>query len=35
MTVVERHIVETYSELFERLSSVSKNELLEKLIKSI
>lgn len=35
MTYVEKHIVETYSEIFEKLSSVSKLELLEKLAKSI
>jgi hypothetical protein len=29
MTHAERHIVETYSELFESLNSVSKLELLE------
>ena len=35
MTHAERHIVETYSELFESLSSVGKQELLERLVKSI
>ncbi len=35
MTQAERHIVETYSGLFESLSSVSKLELLERLAKSI
>ncbi|WP_162339972.1 hypothetical protein [Cyclobacterium salsum] len=35
MTHAERHIVETYSELFESLSSASKLELLERLTKSI
>jgi hypothetical protein len=35
MTHTERHIVETYSELFEGLSAVSKLELLERLAKSI
>lgn len=35
MTQAERHIIETYSELFESLSSVSKLELLEWLAKSI
>ena len=35
MTLVEKHIVETYSGIFESLSSVSKLELLEKLAKSI
>lgn len=35
MTHAERHIIETYSELFEGLSSVGKLELLERLAKSI
>ena len=35
MTHAEKHIVETYSGLFESLSSISKLELLEKLAKSI
>ena len=35
MTHAERDIIETYSELFESLSSVSKLELLERLAKSI
>ncbi|MFW5983350.1 MAG: hypothetical protein ACOCQ4_02525 [bacterium] len=35
MTHAERHIVETYSDLFESLSAVSKLELLERLAKSI
>lgn len=35
MTLAEKHIVETYSGIFESLSSVSKLELLEKLAKSI
>ncbi|MFN3529100.1 MAG: hypothetical protein ACK417_04170 [Bacteroidia bacterium] len=35
MTHAERHIVETYAELFESLSAVSKLELLERLAKSI
>jgi DNA-binding transcriptional ArsR family regulator len=35
MTHAERHIVETYSEIFESLSSVTKLELLERLAKSI
>ena len=35
MTHAERHIVETYAELFESLSSGSKLELLERLAKSI
>ncbi|GGH32741.1 hypothetical protein FAZ19_23300 [Sphingobacterium alkalisoli] len=35
MTHAERHIIETYSGLFESLSSISKLELLEKLAKSI
>lgn len=35
MTQAERHIVESYSGLFERLSSVSKLELIERLAQSI
>lgn len=35
MTHAERHIIETYSGLFESLSAVSKLELLERLAKSI
>lgn len=35
MTHAERHILDTYSELIERLSSVGKLELLERLVKSI
>lgn len=35
MTHAEKHIIETYSGLFESLSSISKLELLEKLAKSI
>lgn len=35
MTRAERHIIETYSGLFESLSAVSKLELLERLAKSI
>lgn len=35
MTPAERHIVETYSGVFESLSSMSKLELIEKLAKSI
>ncbi len=35
MTHTEKHIVETYSGIFESLSSVSKLELIEKLAKSI
>jgi hypothetical protein len=35
MTQAERHIVETYSGLFESLSSVSKLELIERLAQSI
>jgi len=35
MPYTERHIVETYSRLFENLSSESKLELLERLAKSI
>ena len=35
MTYTERHIVETYSNLFEGLSSTSKMELIESLSKSL
>ncbi|MFN3999158.1 hypothetical protein [Algoriphagus sp.] len=35
MTHAEKHIIDTYSELFENLSAVSKLELLERLSKSI
>lgn len=35
MTHAERHIIETYSGLFDGLSAVSKLELLERLAKSI
>lgn len=35
MTQAERHIVESYSGLFEGLSSASKLELIERLAKSI
>jgi len=35
MTVAEKNIIETYSNLFERLNSISKIELLEKLAKSL
>ena len=35
MTYTERHIVETYSNLFEGLSSTSKMELIENLSKSL
>lgn len=35
MTHTERHIIETYSGLFEGLSTVNKLELLERLAKSI
>lgn len=35
MTPAERHIVDTYSGVFESLSSMSKLELIEKLAKSI
>ncbi len=35
MTHAERHIVDTYSGIFENLSSISKLELLIKLAKSI
>ncbi|SNS01935.1 hypothetical protein SAMN06295967_10276 [Belliella buryatensis] len=35
MSHAERHLVETYSDLFESLSTVSKLELLERLAKSL
>jgi hypothetical protein len=35
MTITEKYIVNTYSNLFEGLNSVSKLELIEKLAKSI
>ncbi len=35
MSYTERHIVETYSDLFEGLSSLSKIELIESLSKSL
>ena len=35
MSYTDRHIVETYSILFEGLSSLSKIELIEKLSKSL
>ena len=35
MTYTDRHIVETYSDLFEGLSSLSKIELIESLSKSL
>lgn len=35
MTQAERHIIETYSSIFDRLSSISKLELIEKLAKSL
>ncbi len=35
MTFTDKHIVETYSELFEGLSSTSKMELIESLSKSL
>lgn len=35
MTYTDRHIVETYSELFEGLSSLNKIELIESLSKSL
>jgi hypothetical protein len=35
MTTVEKHIIETYSGLFDGLSSLSKLELLEILAKSL
>lgn len=35
MTHAEKHIIKTYSQIFERLSAISKLELLENLAKSI
>jgi hypothetical protein len=35
MSLVDKHIVETYSMLFDGLSSLSKIELIEKLSKSL
>ncbi len=35
MTFTDKHIVETYAELFEGLSSISKIELIENLSKSL
>ena len=35
MTYIDKHIVETYADLFEGLSSVSKIELIESLSKSL
>ncbi|HOZ78934.1 MAG TPA: hypothetical protein PLY34_13150 [Ferruginibacter sp.] len=35
MSYTDRHIVETYSDLFEGLSSLSKIELIESLTKSL
>lgn len=35
MTTAERYIIDTYSRLFESMSSITKLELLEKLAKSI
>uniref|UniRef100_UPI00404A3F86 hypothetical protein n=1 Tax=Flavobacterium sp. TaxID=239 RepID=UPI00404A3F86 len=35
MTVTERHIIETYAQLFEGLTSVTKIELIEQLTKSL
>ena len=35
MTIAERHIVKTYSRLFDGLSSLSKIELMELLAKSL
>ena len=35
MSYAEKHLVETYSGLFEGLSSLSKIELIEKLSKSL
>lgn len=34
MTYVEKHIINTYSELFRKLNTVSRVELLKKLAKS-
>lgn len=35
MTVADKYIIETYSNLFEGLNSINKIELLEKLAKSL
>lgn len=35
MTSIEQHILDTYAGLFERLNSVNKLELIERLAKSI
>jgi len=35
MTVTDKYIIETYTNLFEKLSAVSKTELLEKLSNSL
>jgi len=35
MTVIDKNIVETYSNLFEGLSSINKLELIERLSKSL
>lgn len=35
MTVAERHIIDTYSKLFEGLNPMTKIELIEKLTKSL
>lgn len=35
MTIADKHIVDTYSELFEGLSSISKINLIKKLSKSL
>ena len=35
MTVADKYIVDTYSNLFEGLNSMSKIELIEKLLKSL
>ncbi len=35
MTFIDKHIVETYSELFEGLNSISKKELIESLTRSV
>lgn len=35
MTLIERHIIDTYSKLFEGLNPLAKIELIEKLTKSL
>jgi hypothetical protein len=35
MTIADKHIIETYSKLFEGLNSLTKIELIEKLTKSL